>query len=103
VYYGWNGSAQLSDGYFFSKGATARYQTGAITTTTSPQFYWLRSPDYLQSGGAVYVYATSGYWRSYDGVSDSYGFRPAGVLNLESAQCLLAANISLRESLKMVI
>jgi hypothetical protein len=78
VYYGWNGSAQMSDGYFFSKGTTAREMTGAITTTTSPADYWLRSPNVDANGNAQHIRISVGQWGYYY-VDTSYGFRPAGV------------------------
>jgi hypothetical protein len=84
VYYGWNGSAQLSNGYFFSKGASARYMTGAITTTSSPTGYWLRSNGGDYTRDALRVDASTGEWNgtSVEG-GIQYGFRPAGVLNLD--------------------
>jgi hypothetical protein len=100
VYYGWNGSAQMSDGYFFSKGTTARYMTGAITTTTSPTNYWLRSPGGSSVRGSD-VAIPQGSWYFDELVTDPYGFRPAGVLNLDGAQCLLTANISLRKLFRL--
>jgi hypothetical protein len=74
-------------------------QSGRRVSTASPPDYWLRSsPDGYNNYGS-YVIISSGIWGSYYGTYQD-GFRPAGVLNLESAQCLPLANISVRKLFK---
>jgi hypothetical protein len=52
------------------------------------------------NGGAVKIHAADGYWDDGD-VDVLRGFRPAGILNLDGAQCLLSANISLRKLFRL--
>jgi hypothetical protein len=99
VYYGFNIAETISDGYFFTKGTKGAAQPGATTLTTNPAYYWLRSPHYDYVAYAMVVKSANGDWDG--GIYGPSGFRPAGVLNLEGAQCLLAANISLRKLFRL--
>jgi hypothetical protein len=74
--------------------------SGRTVATGSPVYYWTRSPSFDYTACSPFVVASSGDIAHNYCSTVTYGFRPAGVLNLEGAQCLLAANISLRKLFK---
>jgi hypothetical protein len=88
----------VANGKFMT--ASSRTDASMRVSTTTPAEYWVRAVNETYNNEAEYFRASDGYWA--DGsVAASHGFRPAGVLNLDDAQCLLAANISLRKLFKL--
>jgi hypothetical protein len=75
-------TSSYQSGKFFT--ASSSTVDGTKVSTTSPAVYWLRSPHYFTNDYAIYMIAASGDWNVTNYVSSSGGFRPAGVLNLES-------------------
>jgi hypothetical protein len=98
--YGGSAATCLS-GRFFD-GATGRCGNPNVRTlTTLPTFYWLRNPNEVGSGSASVAQAAQGDPSYNLEVTTAYGLRPAGVFLSKVAQCLLAANISLRKLFRL--
>jgi hypothetical protein len=74
----------VRDGKFFNK-APSSYNSNAPVATTTPAYYWLRSPDEAThySNYAMNIKASDGTWYG-DDTNKSFGFRPAGILNLNN-------------------
>jgi hypothetical protein len=71
-----------TDGKFFT--ASSNIAEGAKVSTATPTGYRLRSSDDYNYVDAPLVSASAGTWDFEDRIEYPRGFRPAGVLNLES-------------------